>query len=42
VAIPRLALEGKPVADLPMVALQEIPAGGLITRAWDTVRLWFK
>ena len=37
-----VALEGKPVADLPMVALQEVPAGGLITRAWDTVRLWFK
>jgi D-alanyl-D-alanine carboxypeptidase (penicillin-binding protein 5/6) len=37
-----VVLEGKPVADLPLVALQEVPAGSFITRAWDTVRLWFK
>jgi len=37
-----VVLEGKPVADLPLVALQEVPAGSFVTRAWDTVRLWFK
>ena len=37
-----VVLEGKPVADLPLVALQEVPAGSFITRTWDTVRLWFK
>jgi D-alanyl-D-alanine carboxypeptidase (penicillin-binding protein 5/6) len=38
----RVALEGRPVAELPMVALQDVPPGRLMHRAWDTVRLWFK
>jgi D-alanyl-D-alanine carboxypeptidase (penicillin-binding protein 5/6) len=42
VGIVHVVLEGKPVADLQLVALQEVPAGSFITRAWDTVRLWFK
>jgi len=38
----RVALEGKPVAEFPLIALQDVPAGGFFDRAWDTVRLWVK
>ena len=37
-----VALEGKPVAEFALVALQDVPAGSFVGRAWDTVRLWFK
>ena len=37
-----VALEGNAVAELPMVALQDVAPGSLMHRAWDTVRLWFK
>ncbi len=37
-----VALDGKPVADLPMVALQDVTPGNLFNRAWDSMRLWFK
>jgi D-alanyl-D-alanine carboxypeptidase (penicillin-binding protein 5/6) len=36
-----VALEGKPVAEFALVALQDVPAGSFVGRAWDTVRLWF-
>jgi len=42
VGIVKIALEGKPVAEFPMIALEEVPAAGFFGRAWDTVRLWFK
>ena len=38
----KVALEGKPVAEFPLIALEEVPAAGLFGRAWDTIRLWFK
>jgi len=38
----KVALEGKPVAEFPLAALQEVPAGTFFGRAWDTVRLWVK
>ena len=38
----KVALEGKPVAEFPLVALQDVPTGGFLSRAWDTVRLWVK
>jgi len=37
-----VALEGKQLADFPLVALQEMPTGSFLSRAWDTVRLWVK
>ena len=37
-----IALEGKPVAEFPLVALQDVPVGGFFSRAWDSVRLWIK
>ena len=38
----KVALEGKPVAEFPLIALEEVPAAGFLGRAWDTIRLWFK
>jgi D-alanyl-D-alanine carboxypeptidase (penicillin-binding protein 5/6) len=37
----KVALEGKPVAEFPLVALEEVPLANLFGRAVDTVRLWF-
>ncbi|MEO8344264.1 MAG: D-alanyl-D-alanine carboxypeptidase family protein [Betaproteobacteria bacterium] len=38
----KVALEGKPVAEFPLIALEEVPAAGMLGRAWDTIQLWFK
>jgi len=37
----KVALEGKTLAELPMVALADVPTANIFGRAWDTVRLWF-
>ncbi len=42
VGIVKISLEGKPVAEFPMIALEEVPLASLFGRAWDSVRLWFK
>ena len=38
----RVTLEGKPLGEYPVVALEAVPAAGIFGRAWDTLRLWFK
>jgi D-alanyl-D-alanine carboxypeptidase (penicillin-binding protein 5/6) len=38
----KLVLDGKPIAEFPVKALEEVPQAGIFGRAWDTVRLWFK
>jgi len=38
----KVALEGKPMAEFPLIALEDVPAAGIFGRAWDTIRLWFK
>jgi serine-type D-Ala-D-Ala carboxypeptidase (penicillin-binding protein 5/6) len=38
----RVTLDGKPLGEYPVVALEEIPAAGFLVRAWDTLRLWLK
>jgi D-alanyl-D-alanine carboxypeptidase (penicillin-binding protein 5/6) len=42
VGVVKVALEGRPVAEFPLIALEEVPLGNLFGRAWDTVRLWFR
>jgi len=37
----RVALEGKPMAEFPLIALEEVPLASFFGRMWDTVRLWF-
>ena len=38
----KVALEGKPIAEFPLIALEDVPQGNIFTRAWDSVRLWFR
>jgi D-alanyl-D-alanine carboxypeptidase (penicillin-binding protein 5/6) len=38
----RLTLEGKPLGDYALVALETVPVAGFFRRAWDTLRLWLK
>jgi D-alanyl-D-alanine carboxypeptidase (penicillin-binding protein 5/6) len=38
----RLTLDGKPYGEHAVVALEPVPAAGLLGRAWDTLRLWAK
>jgi serine-type D-Ala-D-Ala carboxypeptidase (penicillin-binding protein 5/6) len=38
----RVTLDGKPLGEFPVVALEEVPAAGIFGRAWDTLRLWLK
>ena len=38
----RVTLDGKPLGEYPVVALEDVPAGGIFVRAWDTLRLWFR
>jgi len=37
-----VALEGKTVAEFPLLALDDVPTGNILGRAWDTLRLWLK
>ena len=38
----RVTLEGKPIGEYPVVALEGVREAGLLGRAWDTLRLWTK
>jgi len=38
----RVSLEGRPVGEYPLVALETVAAAGILGRAWDTLLLWFK
>jgi D-alanyl-D-alanine carboxypeptidase (penicillin-binding protein 5/6) len=38
----RVSFDGKPYAEYPVVALESVGEAGLLGRAWDTLRLWFK
>lgn len=37
-----VTLEGKEIGEYPLVALADVPPGGLFGRLWDTLRLWFQ
>ena len=38
----RVVLDGKPLTERSLVALEPIGPAGLLGRAWDTLRLWIK
>jgi D-alanyl-D-alanine carboxypeptidase (penicillin-binding protein 5/6) len=42
VGMVKVTLEGKPIAEYPVVALENIAVAGIFGRTWDTMRLWFK
>jgi len=37
----RITLDGKPVQNVPLVALDDAPQGGFFSRLWDSIMLWF-
>jgi D-alanyl-D-alanine carboxypeptidase (penicillin-binding protein 5/6) len=41
VGVVKVALEGKAMAEFPLIALEEVPVASIFGRAVDTVRLWF-
>lgn len=42
VATLRLTLDGRPYGEFPLVALADVPVAGIVGRAWDSLKLWFK
>lgn len=42
VGVLRVALDGRPLGEFPVVALESVPQAGILGRAWDTLRLWLK
>jgi D-alanyl-D-alanine carboxypeptidase (penicillin-binding protein 5/6) len=42
VGVLRVALDGKPLGEYPVVALEGVAQAGVFGRAWDTLRLWFR
>lgn len=38
----KISLDGKPVTELPVVALSDVGQAGFFKRGWDAIRLWFK
>jgi D-alanyl-D-alanine carboxypeptidase (penicillin-binding protein 5/6) len=38
----KMMLDGKPVAEFPVLALEEVSQASIFGRAWDSIRLWFK
>ncbi len=38
----RVSLDGKPLSEYPLVALEAVPEAGIFRRGWDTLRLWVK
>ncbi len=42
IGVMKLLLDGKPYAEIPMVALESVPLAGIFGRGWDTIRLLFK
>jgi D-alanyl-D-alanine carboxypeptidase (penicillin-binding protein 5/6) len=42
VGVVKVALDGRPLGEYPVIALESVPVAGLVGRAWDSLRLWMK
>ena len=42
VGVLRVTLDGKPLGEHPVLALEAVPPAGIFGRAWDTLRLWLQ
>jgi D-alanyl-D-alanine carboxypeptidase (penicillin-binding protein 5/6) len=42
IGLMRVTLDGKPVGEYPVLALESVGVAGVFGRAWDTLRLWIK
>ncbi|MCY1556342.1 D-alanyl-D-alanine carboxypeptidase DacA [compost metagenome] len=38
----KMMVDGKPLVELPVVALEEVSQASIFGRAWDSVRLWMQ
>ena len=38
----RVSMDGKPIAEAPLIALESVALAGVFGRTWDTLRLWLK
>jgi D-alanyl-D-alanine carboxypeptidase (penicillin-binding protein 5/6) len=38
----KMVVDGKPIVELPVVALEEVSQATIFGRAWDSIRLWLK
>lgn len=38
----KMMVDGKPLLELPVVALEEVSQASIFGRAWDSIRLWLK
>lgn len=38
----KVSLDGKPVGEYPVVALETVGVAGIVGRAWDSLRLWLE
>jgi D-alanyl-D-alanine carboxypeptidase (penicillin-binding protein 5/6) len=38
----KLLIDGKPLRELPVVALESVPLAGIFGRGWDALRLMFR
>jgi D-alanyl-D-alanine carboxypeptidase (penicillin-binding protein 5/6) len=38
----RVTLEGRPIGEYPVIALESVPAAGFLGTAWDTLKLWLR
>ena len=41
VGVVKVTLEGKPLGEFPLLALDDVAPASIFGRMWDTVRLWF-
>jgi D-alanyl-D-alanine carboxypeptidase (penicillin-binding protein 5/6) len=37
----KVTLDGKLIAQAPLVALDEVPQGGFFSRLWDSLLMWW-
>jgi len=42
VATLKVSLADQPLAEFPLMALEEVPQAGVLGRAWDAIRLWIR
>jgi D-alanyl-D-alanine carboxypeptidase (penicillin-binding protein 5/6) len=42
IGVVHVGLDGRPVAEFPLIALDEVGPANIFVRAWDSVRLWFR
>ena len=42
IGVMRITIDGRPYAEMPVVALEDVALAGIFGRGWDSIRLLFK